>query len=521
MRPKLWDGFNPTGEAKERHLQTVDCPYLTASGDDFVAQKKGPFSQVTGKKAPPVEVDYRWVSWSDPTVSPLYFALSPDFSESFKKRYPQSISAEIAYSGRAETPDMDGKGTTSFIFETAEHSGQTDRIGDLGIARYTRTFLRKGLCSFTSAIDTPANINGFNMYAAHGWGNIGYPSVCVAAQEWYTDTADGTQRTKATVLLFIKYLGAWYQITTGIIPSISHEDTGYPLVINTEPFTFVAVNQPRPEAFPHLYVSTDACLTWSPGIDLSGIFSGFQQRYGFSTEDYIYNNVGHNRSTARRVYCRQSEIMLRLRAWSYQSFGYAISSDKVVLVFGPYYNGTDWLIPAAVVKLDGTVERVHTFSAPGASEADQMLAFPTIYMFGKGAWVIELVEYRPTLPMPTDQRKLWFVDQTWITTDYGVTYSQKTTPQGKYPWSPYIIVKPYKTPGEEYKVVVPLNINGVSRVSITSDFVTYKPISKIGKVTNTEDYTALLYVGTELEPVSATPHAPWSTDATRSPPGWW
>ena len=521
MRPKLWDGFNPTGEAKERHLQTVDSPYLTASGDDFVAHKKGLFSEVTGKKTQLVTPDYRWVSWSDPTISPFYFALSPDFRTSFEKRYSKDVSSEITYSGRVAIPIVDGKGTTSYLFETAQNSGLVDRIWDLAIGKYTRIFSKKGLFSFTSAVDTPANLNGFNMAASHSWGNIGYQSACVAVQDWYTDIVDGTQRTKSAVLLFIKYLGAWYKLQTGSIPIISHEDTGHPFVITTVPYTFVAVNQPRSEQFPHLYVSTDACLTWSVGVDLAGVFSGFQQRYSFATEDDLYNNVYHNRKTSREAYSRQLEIKIRLRSWTYQCYGYAIASDKIVLVFGPYHTGTDWLIPVAVVKLDGAIERVHTFYAPGVSEGDQMLSFPIIYMFGKGAWIIELIEYRPTLPMPTDQRKLWAVAQTWITTDYGVTYSQKTTPNGKYPWSPYIILKPFDTPVEDYKVLVPVNVNGESKIAITSDFITYKPLAKIGKVTNTEDYTALLNVGTELQPAPAIPHAPWSADLTFSPPSWW
>lgn len=48
MKPKLWDGANAVGEAKERHLQTIDAPYLTASGPGFTAHKAGSFSDVTG-----------------------------------------------------------------------------------------------------------------------------------------------------------------------------------------------------------------------------------------------------------------------------------------------------------------------------------------------------------------------------------------------------------------------------------------------------------------------------------------
>jgi hypothetical protein len=48
MKPKLWHGANPVGEARLRGLQQVDAPYLTARAPGFSAHKRGMFSEVYG-----------------------------------------------------------------------------------------------------------------------------------------------------------------------------------------------------------------------------------------------------------------------------------------------------------------------------------------------------------------------------------------------------------------------------------------------------------------------------------------
>lgn len=51
MKPKLWDGPNPVGEARARFNETIDTPYQTALGPGFSARKMNGFSEVTGESS--------------------------------------------------------------------------------------------------------------------------------------------------------------------------------------------------------------------------------------------------------------------------------------------------------------------------------------------------------------------------------------------------------------------------------------------------------------------------------------
>lgn len=77
MKPKLWDGDSPVGEARARFNAVIDTPYQTASGPGFQADKKIGFHEVFLTKEEPVdeevaafyslgkigEVDH--ISWSE------------------------------------------------------------------------------------------------------------------------------------------------------------------------------------------------------------------------------------------------------------------------------------------------------------------------------------------------------------------------------------------------------------------------------------------------------------------------
>ena len=63
--PKLWDGANAVGEAKARHLDTIDVPFLRASGPGFSAHKRGEFSEVYGVDEKEEKVEDGWLTFSD------------------------------------------------------------------------------------------------------------------------------------------------------------------------------------------------------------------------------------------------------------------------------------------------------------------------------------------------------------------------------------------------------------------------------------------------------------------------
>ncbi len=63
MKPKLWQGADPVGEARARFNEQLDTPYTTALGPGFAATKKGTFSEVT--RTPPPK---------DEAVEPALFA---------------------------------------------------------------------------------------------------------------------------------------------------------------------------------------------------------------------------------------------------------------------------------------------------------------------------------------------------------------------------------------------------------------------------------------------------------------
>lgn len=57
--PKLHNGPHPVGEAKVRFMQTLDAPYLSASGNGWLARKSGDFSSVSFEQnnSQPEEID--------------------------------------------------------------------------------------------------------------------------------------------------------------------------------------------------------------------------------------------------------------------------------------------------------------------------------------------------------------------------------------------------------------------------------------------------------------------------------
>jgi hypothetical protein len=247
MKPKLWDGDNAVGEAKERHLQTLDTPYLTASAEGFMARKRGQFSEVTGPKPGKKLALDGWFSTSDAAQEQVHIYSSPDYRTNFRRRGTISQEAEAILPGSAVFADGRGRAVTIIA------SGEWELSG----VHYERTFdaARMALSgrSFTSLFHfviqagwSPSEIADVALIVgAWQWILSSGRKFCRSGFEHYVD-ARGALRTRSIFQWFIHEAGVWNDSGTAILPLVDYEDCGIAWACWLSPTRMVAVVAHRP-----------------------------------------------------------------------------------------------------------------------------------------------------------------------------------------------------------------------------------------------------------------------------------
>ena len=526
MKPKLWDGDNAVGEAKERHLQTLDTPYLTASAEGFMARKRGQFSEVTGPKPGKKLALDGWFSTSDAAQEQVHIYSSPDYRTNFRRRGTISQEAEAILPGSAVFADGRGRAVTIIA------SGEWELSG----VHYERTFdaARMALSgrSFTSLFHfviqagwSPAELAEVALViGAWQWILSSGRKFCRSGFEHYVDDR-GVLRTRSIFQWFRHEAGAWNDAGTSLLPLVDYEDCGIAWACWLSPTRMVAVVAHRPEEALSLHVSDDFGDTWTDGVIIDGVFPGVTNRYAEpETEDALH--IAYPAETweqTRARFLAQPEIKERLRRTSNEVLIDAVSKSSVVITSRPYWNGTKWVISLALVATDPVVvvTRAETFDAPLLFEGDAlgMNADVSLLAIGFGSWAADF--YRPDDDPHKPLRRV-------VTFDFGQTYEDIPFDNDTGFVQNWHVRKPYKSEEDVFEILAPgtrETDDGDARVLFrTLDMVSFSEVATIAKpdaVVTAYDFSRVAHIGTPDKPGPITPHAPWTTDSTQAEPAWW
>lgn len=545
MKPKLWDGANAVGEAKERHLQTVDTPYLTASAEGFMARKRGPFSEVSGEKPGTKLVLDGWFSISDASQEQVHIYASPDYRTNFKRRGTINQIEGGLNPGSVLSPDGRGRGTTVSLKSWEYDDPNYGATGYYYIFHYQQLRLALSARSYSLLCNFDVDVGGDAATAAGvalGSGAFrwllseGKKFVSVS-YERYTDDRE-VVRTRAKLQWFAPdYSGQWTLLREGGLPGVEYEDSCFPWICWMSPTKIVAVLAHRPESMWSLHISEDSGVTWSPAVVLDDAFPGAEDLYGppdweppSSEEDLHDEYPLETWEETRLRFILQPEIKERLWRTSRDSHLFATNETTCVISTPSYWQGEKRVLAISVVSIYPVVSvlRSHTFDAPELFESDpytrntQLLVLP----IGKNAWVVDVYRYRneweseyevPSIPM-----------QRWATFDCGATYVEATHDESALMAHTWHVNVPFKDEESKYELLVladRVDGDGTSRVLLkTENLTTFTEVATVAKpahVLSRNDFSKVAHIGTPDKPGPITPHAPWTTDDTWAEPAWW
>lgn len=544
MKPKLWDGDNAVGEAKERHLQTLDTPYLTASAEGFMARKRGQFSEVTGPRPGKKLALDGWFSTSDAAQEQVHIYSSPDYRTNFRRRGTINQVEGGLNSGSVLSPDGRGRGATVSLQSWDYDDPAYGSTGYHYIFHYQHLRLALSARSYSLLHTLDVDVGGDAATAANvalgsgafRWLLSGGKKFIAINYERYADDR-GAVRTKPKFQWFANDGGEWALLREGGLPAVDYEDACSPWVCWMNPTTLVAVVAHRPEEMWSAHISTDSGVTWSESVDLSGAFPGAVDLYDppewdppKSEEDLHDLYPLETWDETRLRFILQPEIKERLWRTSRDSIVFATNATDFVITTPSYWNGTKRILAVAVVSTNPTISvlRVHTIDAPLMFPEDpytkntQLLSLP----IGKNAWVVDVYRYRldseseyeiPSIPI-----------QRLVTYDCGVTYTEIDHDDDIFMVARWHVRKPYKGPDDEFEVLAigaKWTGEGYTRTLLkTNDMVEFAEsaiIAQADAVSSSLDFSEVAHVGTPDKPGPITPHAPWTTDDTWAEPAWW
>lgn len=532
MKPKLWDGDNPVGEAKERHLQTVGADYLQAHGPGYSAHKRGAFSEVRGKIAPTVLVQDGWFSLSSAAEETQIVMASQDYRENFRRK--SEIAQEEGYLFRTSYLGTNGRGRATTTLAKG-YEGEDENLSlSLGYAELSlsgRSFVERFSYSVNVAPIHPAAIAGVASQASAATYNLyaNATSFVICDRNPYTDDRD-VIRSKSSIRVVTKSGDAWLEFTLQPLPEIDYEDCGYAKLCWLSPGTIVALLPHRPNVLPTMHVSVDSGESWSPGVVLTDCFPEIEMQEDDIGEEDDFYIVSWTQARHSYLQTAAIEDLLNATSRSYSSNMVALSSTSFLHLTSAFWAGEvdellnrKWSLTASVVNIDGAVSAAHTFNAPGGTLVTlRPAAAMNVKVFGKNTWAIDILELKYDLE---DDRYFYEVHSRWITFDGGVSYEEKTLVPNVFTVGTWSVIKLTNGEvGDEFRALALGNDDAGNRVlMLTNDLEEFRFVSRVApaNIVTQGSFESVLNVGTPEAPGPITDTSPWSTSTRFQPPAWW
>jgi hypothetical protein len=500
--PKLPDGPNPVGEAKVRHLQTLDAPFLTAIGPGFVASKMGEFYEVTGAQESHQVVEDGWYSFTRPAAG---IDVQVKATDAPQKRFRTR--------GTFANPN-----NTSSLFATgggwafALEAELDNPIAGYVLASFSKS--RSGRPSNTTLIQSTQLIDIYETKASNsGWYGTFYQNQPVIwySGAWFTTRLDGVLRQEPRLSIYFETSpAAWVEYQYDITSLIADgESYTYAQAIILTPDIHMMWTAAFGDQLPTLYSTDDYGATWTACPALPDIYPG-RGVWAFDTRATI--QAAHPAWTGQQVedwFVTQQDGTEEL-AWDSHVWITAIAADRI-LIESRFLKAAVPHDPVSAVSLVDPYTGVLKWQkfATMANELQYYEAWPTQL----GSWLVSR----------RDSAGVYF-DEMYLLEDFGATETALTIPANIVsllaPRFNRVEAGPANTdPPSVYFIVD----DAGERVLYRTDdyFTTNKKRGVIGPVVNSEDFTEVIWVGTRQDRAPIDPTFPWRTDNRVTMPDWW
>lgn len=527
MKPKLWDGPNPVGEARARGNEMIDTPYLTASGPGFSAHKKGAFREVYCEQGTPPQLSDGWVSSSNNAKTDVVFSGTSTIYAPFKKRGAQRNAAADAFTPGTNIRS-DGKGGA---FSTIHVGDERNDAGEVYARKYALVSVKgngrrvKQLSPpLWSYVFTAAVSAGVDRLIGTGLIDGISGGMSFSTEMTTTNHNDnGVFRAHPVLHIVVKFNGSWF--SGGVdLPYETSDDTDVPDYCHLGGNRIAALWGAKVTAPPKLRYSDNFGATWTEGVDVSDICAGFDPNETGSpptkTEAEISaEDPSLNGQQVRAHYLSQPQFQRALEthlgASGLQIHPIAFNKVLAATEFS-YWNGSGRVVSAAVVDVNSGVVRRTEWNVSGVYH-------PTLHIaqIGQGAWVAALTREEPNAEY--GYATVW----SKVTFDFGASYQDVNLPADAIPYSIRPII-PYKVGRERYRLIVlGTNADGDRILYRTDDLETFDVGAVVGKREWFADgdsganFSQAVFVGTPDNPGHFYPPAPWVLDDRVPTPDWW
>jgi len=507
--PKLLDGPNPVGEAKARHLETVDAPFLTAIGPGFVASKKGPTSEVTGVVESKQVVEDGWFSFTEPDAGNVIVHGSPAPNIGFRKR---GIFGNAFASGSLSASGS-GWGYVREVIAIDDPSPGyvsyrelRSRSGRKGSELYRSYYL-------ASSVEGEM---GYGIYAGASTSenayNQGHHVVSFEAER-KTDT-DGVVRQVGIIKVFSETSpGVWSE---SVLPS--------PIAADTESYTIASGCVLKPDTIlvsiakfgdilPKMYITDDYGASWTTCPALPDIFpdqgvgwTAFKTRAQLALD--FPSETGQQ--IEERFYLQET---VKMRAYGTELEIYAIAADRILIdtrYLQANAGNLQWQSLSVIDPYTGSLKwQKHSLNG---NVLAPLLKFYDARPTGFGSWIYFI----------SDGIDMY---ESKVITEFGAVETDVLIPLGFTSFdAPFYHRKESNEVNLSPPVMYFTASDGVSSyLAVTKDyFDTAKVTAKIGDfVTSQADFSEVIWVGSANNRAPIDPTFPWRTDNRVSMPDWW
>ena len=507
--PKLLDGPNPVGEAKARHLETIDAPFLTAIGPGFVASKKGPFSEVTGvQESKPVIYD-GWFSFSEPDAGSVIVHGSFSPETSFRKRgtFDNSYSSSPLFaSGRGWgylrellAFDSPATGYNSFRY-LKSRNGRTGSQLFSSDYLYDTVEIQQGYS--TKSVTEEAVYDG------------GYQIISFGAER-KTDS-DGVVRQRPLVRLFHETSpGVWAttDFPTPLPTDTETYTTASGCVLSPGVYAFATLKINGVDIRPTIYVTSDEGATWTTCPALPDIYPGQGASWDpFLTRAQIASSFPT--LTPQEVETQFiSQGTVKRIAYGAELTMYAVAEDRI-LINVLYLESTPGNQLQSLSMIDPYTGTLKWQKWNNHGDESLPRPFYDVKPTAFGSWIYFLVD-----------SDFFTILESKVVSDFGATETDVLLPIGFVSFdAPFYHRKESSETNLDPPRLYFMASDGVtSYLALTKDyFTTAKITAKVGDfLTSTADFSEVVWIGTRDNKGAINPTFPWVSDTKFSIPDWW
>jgi len=507
--PKLIDGPNAVGEAKARHLETIDSPFLTAIGPGFVASKKGPFSEVTGVQESKSVVYDGWFSFSEPDFGSVVVHGSFSPETTFRKRgsFANSYSSSPLFpSGRGwgylrELLAFDSPTTGYNSFRYLK-----SRTGRSGSQIFASDYLAN-----TVELQQGYSTKSVTEEAVY---NNGYQIISFGAEN--INCPDGVIRQRPLVKLFWESSPNFWSEKVFPSPILLDNDTyttASGCVLSPGVYAFATLKINGIDIRPTIYITRNDGATWTTCPALPDIYPG----QGSSWDPFLTRGdiaASFPSLTPQEVETQFiGQATVKRIAYGAELTMYAVAEDRILInvLYLESTPGNQLQSLSMVDPYTGTLKW-----QKWNNHGDESLPRPfyDVKPTAFGSWIYFLVD-----------SDFFTILESKVVSDFGATETDVLLPIGFVSFdAPFY----HREESNETNLSPPklyfMASDGVtSYLALTRDyFATSKITAKVGDfILSSADFSEVVWVGTRDNKGPINPTFPWVSDTKFPIPDWW